>query len=908
MKQFKRSLLSVALASALQTVAAGAYADEADAAAAETPQGQQASKEDEAVRVEVTGIRAGIEKSIDTKRESTEIVESISAEDIGKLPDVSIAESIARLPGLTAQRVAGRASTVQIRGLADDFATATLNGREQVSTGQNRGVEFDQYPSELLSAVKVYKTPNAALIGQGLAGTVDLQTVSPLSYSERVVSLNGRIQRNSNDELNPGTDSDGNRLSLSYIDQFANNTIGLAIGFAHLDTPGQTKSWEGYSHGTVNVNGEDAFIIGASKAQALSSDNKRDGVMAVIEFKPNDSYRSTVDLYYSKFEQDETLRFIEAQLQAAGWAGTAVDPSSIEVQNGRVVSATFNNVFPIVRNDLNTREDKITAVGWKNELTFSDEWSGVLDLSFSKAEREEMILETYSGFGSRNDPANLQDVSYTLTDNDHPVFTYGRTYEDPSQLVLGDIGGWGQAGYVKYPSFDDELTSFKISARRTFADGIFSSLDLGVNHADREKSRGVGEQFLRLPNGPVALTDYPGALLGLVDLGMSGNSSMIAYDAGQALASGIYTLESNNTNGDVRNKQWTVNEKITTAYAQLNIDTELSSVPVRGNVGVQVVRVDQSSDGFTTNDGEEFSNGDTYTDTLPSLNLSAELVEDQLLRVGIARQMARPRMDDLRANIGVGINTGRNPPIWSGSGGNPTLKPWEADAYDLSYEIYFGGQGYLSLAYFYKDLKTYIYNQTIQYDFTGIDTSGYNQADLPPSFIGELTAPANGEGGTLKGWEAAVSVPFNLLSESLDGFGIMASYTDNDTSIQPDGPDSDPTPLPGFSEEVSNITVYYENAGFQARISQRSRSDFLGEVTGFGADRVRRYIEGEDIVDLQFGYSFAEGSSLEGMSLLLQVNNLTDEPYREYDPNNGDLPLKYQEYGKTILAGVNYKF
>ena len=143
----------------------------------------------------MTGIRAGIESAISVKRDSTSIVEAISAEDIGKLPDVSIAESIARLPGLAAQRVAGRAQVISVRGLSPDFSTTLLNGREMVSTGDNRSVEFDQYPSELVSGVTVYKTPDAGLVGQGLSGTMDMQTVRPLSYRRirrRIVGMRGQ--------------------------------------------------------------------------------------------------------------------------------------------------------------------------------------------------------------------------------------------------------------------------------------------------------------------------------------------------------------------------------------------------------------------------------------------------------------------------------------------------------------------------------------------------------------------------------------------------------------------------------------------------------------------------------------------------------------------------------------------
>jgi TonB-dependent receptor len=137
--------------------------------------------------VVVTGIRKGIEDAISVKKNSNAIVEAISAEDIGKLPDTSIAESIARLPGLSAQRVNGQAQQISIRGTSGDLSTVTLNGREQVSTSASRVVEYDQYPSELISGVTVYKTADPSLVGQGLSGTVDLQTVKPLAFAGRTL-------------------------------------------------------------------------------------------------------------------------------------------------------------------------------------------------------------------------------------------------------------------------------------------------------------------------------------------------------------------------------------------------------------------------------------------------------------------------------------------------------------------------------------------------------------------------------------------------------------------------------------------------------------------------------------------------------------------------------------------------
>ncbi|MEO7259081.1 MAG: TonB-dependent receptor, partial [Luteimonas sp.] len=297
---------------------------------------------------------------------------------------------------------------------------------------------------------------------------------------------------------------------------------------------------------------------------------------------------------------------------------------------------------------------------------------------------------------------------------------------------------------------------------------------------------------------------------------------------------------------------------------------------------------------------------------LPSLNLSFQLPAEQFVRFGAGRQMARPRMDDLRVNSDVFFDQGTSgslppewqKPHWVRTGGNAELKPWLANAYDLSYEKYFGGtKGYVSAAFFYKDLRTYIYNQTGTFDI--------RDTDLPVSLyplgvdpIGRFVRPANGEGGMIKGLELAVSVPFEMLWSPLEGFGIQANYSDTTSSIQPQGPDFPNEPLPGLSKYVSNVTLYFERWGFSARASQRHRSQFVGEVQGFGGDRTKIAFGGETVTDVQLGYTFQYGP-LENLSVLLQVNNLGNEPFRT---ESDGRPNTFSEFGRTYLFGVNYRF
>jgi iron complex outermembrane receptor protein len=266
--------------------------------------------------------------------------------------------------------------------------------------------------------------------------------------------------------------------------------------------------------------------------------------------------------------------------------------------------------------------------------------------------------------------------------------------------------------------------------------------------------------------------------------------------------------------------------------------------------------------------------------------------------------MARPRMDDLRANAGAGVSvTG----TWSGSGGNPALRPWRANSIDVSYERYFSKATYFGAAFFYKKLDSYIYNSTdSSYDFTGVpNVSGIT----PISNIGNFTHPVNGAGGQLEGIEFSGAVEGKLISPWLNGFGATGSFSRSWTDIHPNGP-TDPTRLPGFSGDVASLTLYYENNGFSARISERYRSAFRGEIVQLYATRGYTEILEDKQVDAQFSYD-VPFARLKGLTLLLQINNLTDSAYRTRTgstfSNGSYIPETYETYGRQFLFGFNYK-
>jgi len=937
MLNFKPSKVTLALLSS------GLIALSAPTLAAEEAQAAEKKAEEEVEVIQVTGFRKSVVESINLKRYSSNVVEAISAEDIGKLPDSSIAESIARLPGLAAQRLDGRASKVSIRGFGENESGTTLNGREQVSIGDNRGVEFDLYPSEIMSGVTVFKTPNASLEGEGIAGVIDLQTIKPLNQDGRVIQFNGSLEKTSFDKLNPDGDDTGAKGTFFYMDQFADDTLGVAFAYTTMSSPNQEKRWNAWGYPTFTYpDDSEGSILGGAKPFVRSSTLERDSAMLVVEAAPTNDLKMTFDALYVDFLDTKRLRGIEIPF-AWGQGSISADTAVIDPASGFVTSAITQGQRGVIRNDYETRDAELMSLGFNTKWSVAEEWTLDFDVSYSKVERDVWSVESYSGTGRGNDRGAADDLGYTFDGgNTGATFSHGLDYSDFDLIQLGGPLSWGwsgalnekygvvgteyenqlQDGFINAPKIDDELTSLKFAASQEIDSDFITDITYGVAYREREKTKESEGYFMTLssfnyPNNPGTLVVPDEYRLGSANLDFIGMGDMIAYNTQGLINDGYYDLLAESlTNSSHATKSWMVNEKVMSAFIQADIATEVAGMELTGNLGLRYVYTDQSSQGnaFNTVDGivvsEKTDVGHDYGHFLPSLNLSLKIDDDQSLRFGIAQTISRARLDEMNASYSATYDETRpdeNGNYWSVSGGNPALEPKEALGIDLSYENYFSDEGYFAVALFHKDITNWIFDGTYTVDMTGVADPA--TGIVPPADRNTATGngKVNGGDGTLSGYELSATIPFNIMSESLDGFGIIASYT----GLSSDMNDSNGNDfkIPGLSEEISTFTFYYDNNGFSARASMRHRGDFKGDVYGLGFDTVQVDIVGETIWDAQIGYDFGDAGfkSLDGLSIFLQGYNLTEEPFTSLQGDNALQVRDYQDYGSSYLLGFSYK-
>jgi iron complex outermembrane receptor protein len=859
----------------------------------------------------VTGFRAALRSATATKKRQDQIVEAVNAEDIGKLPDNSIAESIARLPGLAAQRNQGRATIISIRGFGPDFSVTTLNGREQTTTNDSRSVEFDQFPSEVMNQVVVYKSSSADLVPQGLVGTVDLRTIRPLDAGKRVIAVGARGTYIGK-KLMPDSDNTGYRAFATYVDQFADDTMGIALSASYTNEPYQTKDFQAWGFGHYDPN---TFKPDGIKQWFEASSLKRLGLMGTVQAKVSDSVMMTWDGFYSNFKDHVNQRGIE-------WPGNNL--VGTQTEDGFLTAGTWSGIHPIIEGYANDRDADLYSAGWNTKYDGHNGWSGMVDLAWSRTDRTDHRLESTIGTGYAGaGPAT--NIDYVWTDHG-PEFTLNGPVDfgDPSQLLLTDTQGWGwsrvQAGYDAVRTTKDDIKQARAELEREVGLGFLSSIKAGVSYADRSKRLKVQEGFL-VPGGtgtcpvgnpavgtvntPCSIAIPQDAIVGTIDF-MRGIGPLVAYDPRILVDNGTLVYDQNFDQA-VLKRPYKVTEKVFTPYVMAKIKAEIGSGDLTGNVGVQAVHTDQSSEGvaFPSGVATQTKVGIKYWEWLPSLNLALRQPSGLVFRFAAARQMMRARLPDMASNIDYGTNVNQGY-IITGSGGNPYIKPYMATAFDFNVEKYFGNSGYISLQTFYKKITRYISRGSIEFDYSDLPPP----SGIPPvSNIGRLDTLANTKGGHLYGFELAGSLPFEIFSPALEGFGITGGLSYTKTRVRNFAGDIDV--IPGYSKWVGNLTAFYERNGFNVRGSMRYRDSFKGEFRDYKGDDSPQYVLAETLFDAQVGYDFPDNSVAHGLSVYLQGQNLTNERFATVDrgASSSDIAfLRWQTFGRRWVAGATYKF
>lgn len=910
---------------------------------------QQESTEAELEEVVVTGFRQSIVNAIDAKRKSDTVIEAISADDIGGLPDVSIADSLSRLPGVTSVRTGGQASELNIRGMSGDFVFATMNGREQVSTSTGpiagRKIEFDVYPSELISQAAVYKSPKASLIEGGVAGSIELTTVNPLKNNQDH-SFNFGVRGSSNSRSSEVEDaeSSGYRFNASYQGKFADDTLGVALGYAKLNAPSVASQFIGLNYNGVKdvdgnpatgfVNGDgvpgNEYVSEGIEIQQRGGVEERDSVLATVVWEPSDTFTLKGDFFQTKADSEAFARGYRIKNLANDT--TISNPVIVDdAMIGGTVSGSGGGFGIFTVNDNDSRVAEVTSYGLNAEWRLGS-WTINADVSRSESDGDFQNAGTRAMLYDNNSVVNptrsSESITYLNNGLDPASVSFSESYTDLTRMAITQVGQWP---FIT----ENEIDAQKIDVKYEFDSAFVTSIEAGIRNSSREynSKRGIdnyGDEFGGSPTEfPIPLTadmvkvvNFKGDLKNM--------PSFYAVDFNKAIAA-VEEVRGREWNPTTSwNDNWTmiqsgsVTEDVLAGYVMANFATEMGATPVTGNVGVRIVESDQSSTGYlqlggglgepitdgrgvVSNDYITHTDGKKYTDYLPSLNLNFQLTDNDNVRFAAAKVMSRPPISQLKSGGGSWIDGSDNSfNVWGNT--SPQLDPFYANQYDLSYEHYFADtEGAIIVALFRKDVESFIENITLfNYDFKA---NGFIVPDINPSngeavvpFGQYQTAYNNTKGGYIQGIELGYTQTFDFLPGNWSGLGVNASYSHTESDVERSnnlgGAERD-IGMPGLSPNNFSATLFYDYEGFSTRVNYRYRDSFVANQVAVETQEV--FYADESVVDFQASYSFENG-----VELVFQANNLTDEPSMTYfgsEAQTGSI----QYFGRQYFFGVNYK-
>ncbi|MDN4504330.1 TonB-dependent receptor [Alteromonadaceae bacterium BrNp21-10] len=916
--KFKYTLMALAVSQVLASQTLVAQEQQATAA-----------EEEDVETITVRGFGASLGKALREKRFADSVVEIISSDDLGTLPDVSITDSLVRLPGIAASRDRGNASRISIRGMGPRLNVATMNNREIVSAEPSRDVRFEQFPVELIDSVEVYKSPVASKVEGGISGLVNMNFVSPLSKDKPVLNINGSFMHNELGSDLPDTDGNGHKASISYVDKLS-DTFGFALGLTYQDQPSLERgvqSWDynnDVNRGDLNSNGVTEHAPWGVVVKSKRGSNERLGGLAIVEWKPVEDMTVKGDLFYSQFdiqEHDDQLgpgdlgNWADDESGPRGWGADFYDASSVpptiiqradgseQIVAGSQLNNGLTNYIPTW---FQTNEMLSTGI---NLEYVGDVWTITADIGYSDASIESVwvsIDPTYIG--------GDYDLGFNVQNTDAAeILVHSGDISSPSQYALGAVSDiwsetspdvWEITGQDFVPSImtgqtdrvlTDEMANLNLDIQRDIEWGVFHSLLVGGRYTDRTKENDQLVDWERSAKQDHGLTDYGmsysiGGDYNAPDIYTFRNWAEVAE---VAFGGVVDHNDPSNSKDDIAS--WKLQESNTAFYVQLNMSGDLGSVPFTGNLGVRYAKTEVTSIGheqidvwLEDADGNWYQPGPTptqvnhdYDELLPSLNMTFNITDDSQIRFALARTMSRPPLLEMRT--GFALDRTSQPP--TANGGNPTLNPYVANQMDIGYEYYWGENSAATINFFFKDLQSHIGLDAGTVTFEGEDYA--------------FTGPINGDGGMIKGVEVLYQQAFETLPAPFDGMGIFANYSYTDSDVMEFKPAENPYNLGGLSKHIGSFTLWYDKDGLDARVSYNYRSEFTG-INSWIPSQVNLN-SSESTVDASVGYHVTEN-----LKLTLQGQNLTNAASVNYWDNDKTKPAFNVEWGRRLLVGFQY--
>jgi iron complex outermembrane receptor protein len=834
MRQFKRTALSVAAAQVALLWSGVALAQSAPApeAAASSTTGAKPAAKEEVMTVIVTGQRAALQSAQKIKQDSDEIVDSIVADDIGKLPDRSVTEVLQRVVGVTIGHLISNSdpehysvegSGVAIRGLT--YVRSELNGRDAFSANGGRSLNFEDVTPELMAGVDVYKNPSAEQIEGGIGGLVNLRTAMPFDFTGQKVSvsLSEGYSTLAGKKSPKVSGLYSNRWDLGSAGQF-----GALIDLAHSVSATRTDAFQVDPYFNVTSAGQSVWVPESASWRRVDFTNKRNGIYGALQWKKDD-VSSSLTYFKSRYDQewDENAIFTQASTPY----DLTVDPGAKFNANGVLVTGTLRDAADGGLNfgadtRVAKRKSDTQDISWNVNWKADDRWTFDADLQLIKASTKDFDSTVATGIQMAKESLDLSGGLPKIN------------FDSSDLAALANPANYYWAFTQEH--FDKGIATekaIKLDARYKFNDPVLSDLRFGVRLTERGATTQnsnpsynwspisqtwqegwdiTGLAYLGDPRfsgntHTVNFTNFMNGKVSVPSLVMPDVSTASGYPNSYATLHG-YTNElcvNGNTCSTYVPAAYGANdpagtnvqdERTQTAYGQLRFGFDDWKIPVDGNLGLRLVRTESDAHGYTvftpstaipSGDSatglpvptiaafavnQDFKN--TYNDFLPSLNLRAKATDELQFRFALARAMTRPDFSQLQAYTALsqnvtGTTTGNVVNVTSVSetgtaSGNPNLRPIKSNQADLTAEWYFNKASSLTFAAFDKELKDIIVNQS--YVVPVSDTSG-NSVD----FV--TTAPVNGAKGYARGFEAAYQQYFDKLPGFLSGFGVQANYT-----------------------------------------------------------------------------------------------------------------------------------